>query len=83
MRRRDRQAPRLLGTMVADDGSPGVDVVHKVAKAAATTIPLRRDVHKRKQLTAHHKAALADSVMLSELACNACTWPPLGPSDAR
>ena len=65
----------MLGTMVTDDGSPGVDVMVKVATAKSSTEPLRREVHKRRELPALDKAILADATVLSRPSYNTGTWP--------
>ena len=77
------RASRMLGTMIADDGSPGDDVTVKVATARASTEPLRREVHKRKELSATDKATLADATVLNQLSYNTGTWPELNQSQHR
>ena len=49
---------KMLGAMITDDGSPGVDATVKVATARSSNEPLRRAVHKRRELPALDTALL-------------------------
>ena len=51
--------------------------------AASSTVPLRREVHKRSELDASDKALLADAITRTQLCYNAATWPPLNLAQQR
>ena len=58
-------------------------MIAKVNLAASSTVPLRREVHKRSELDANDKALLADAITRTQLTYNASTWPPLNLAQER